>query len=131
MYNTKIDISHIPFSRYGAYATIVATPIDEEHTAFNELTLIYAKRRGDLSPIYKVTVGINEKQEFSCTADPGSVTIKNDNGSAHTRRIVCLSNCSAQIFRRSSHCLPMFIAPRSSIHVSHKTAKTFFEEKRG
>lgn len=82
MYNTPIDISHIPFSRYGAYAAISAKPVNEEHTAFNEITLLYAKRRGDVSPIYNVTVGLDKKQEFTCTADPGSVTIKNDNGSA-------------------------------------------------
>ena len=44
MYNTAIDISHIPFSRYGAYATISAKPVNEEHTAFNEVNLFYAKR---------------------------------------------------------------------------------------
>ena len=82
MYNTKIDISHIPFSRYGAYAAISATPANEERTLFNELTFLYSKLRGDVSPIFSVKIGLDEPQEFECVADPTSVTVKTDSGSA-------------------------------------------------
>ena len=42
MFETKIDISHIPFSRYGAYAAIAAVPANEERPSFKELILLYA-----------------------------------------------------------------------------------------
>ena len=82
MFETKIDISHIPFSRYGAYAAIAAVPANEERTSFKELILLYAKLRGGESPIFSMKIGTDKPQEFSCSADPGSVTVKTNDGCA-------------------------------------------------
>lgn len=82
MFETKIDISHIPFSRYGAYAAIAAVPANEERTSFKELILLYAKLRGDESPIFSLKIGTDKPQEFSCSADPGCVTVKTNDGCA-------------------------------------------------
>lgn len=82
MFDTKIDISHIPFSRYGAYAAIAAVPANDERTSFKELILLYAKLRGGESPMFSVKVGTEERQEFACTADAGSVKISTDSGFA-------------------------------------------------
>ncbi|MBO4392107.1 MAG: hypothetical protein J5816_02255 [Clostridia bacterium] len=82
MFDTKIDISHIPFSRYGAYAAIAAVPANSERTSFKELILLYSKLRGGESPMFSVKVGTDEPREFACTADPGSVKISTDRGFA-------------------------------------------------
>ena len=83
MYNTKIDISHIPFSRYGAYVAITANPANEERTEFKELMFHHAKVRFDGNAIFVVKIGSEEEpQNFTCEADPGVVTVRNKNGSA-------------------------------------------------
>ncbi len=82
MSRTAIDISHIPFSRYGAYVAIVATPANEERTLFKELTFYHSKLRFEKSPVYTLRVGTGPYSDFECTSDPTHITIRTEQGSA-------------------------------------------------
>jgi len=82
MYNTAIDISHIPFSRYGANLALSAKPANEERTEFNELYIHHAKLRADGNTMFILKVGLGEPQNFTCEAEPDAVTIKTADGSA-------------------------------------------------
>lgn len=73
---TRIDISHIPFSRYGAYVSVTR---DEGK---KELLIHNVKRRFEEGPAYSVRFGKEEGEDFVSMAVPEKIEISNGNGKA-------------------------------------------------
>ena len=76
---TKIDITHIPFSRYGAYVAVTRDE-NREGKAANELIIQSVRRRFQESPLFSLTFGKDEDEDFSCSAVPEVLTVENANG---------------------------------------------------
>lgn len=64
MNETRIDITHIPFSRYGAYVSV------SRDEGKKELIIHNVKRRFEEGPMFSLTFGKDEPQDFVCTASP-------------------------------------------------------------
>ncbi|MBE6711070.1 MAG: hypothetical protein E7579_08125 [Ruminococcaceae bacterium] len=80
----KIDITHIPFSRYGAYVSVTRDEGKNGSPAAKELVIQSVRRRFEESPTYSLTFGgtFEEPDDFTCTADPDVLTVENENGYA-------------------------------------------------
>ncbi len=78
----SIDITHIPFSRYGAYLALTRDPDKDGKSAAKELTVHTDRRRFDEGPLFSLSFGAEEAEDFTCTAVPEAVTVENEHGSA-------------------------------------------------
>lgn len=76
MNETRIDITHIPFSRYGAYVSV------SRDEGKKELIIHNVKRRFEEGPMFSLTFGKDEPQDFVCTASPEKIRVENENGHA-------------------------------------------------
>lgn len=79
---TNIDITHIPFSRYGAYISVTRNEGKNGEADAKELILHSVRRRFEESPTFSLTFGKDEPEDFTCTADPAVLTVENINGCA-------------------------------------------------
>jgi len=75
-----IDITHIPFSRYGAYVSV--TRDETPDGPAKQLVIHSVRRRFEEGPAFVLTFGTEEPEDFACFADPGELTVTNDHGSA-------------------------------------------------
>lgn len=82
MKNVVVDISHIPFSRYGAYMSVTREFTPENKLA-NELTVHTCRRRFHESPLFTISFGKNGTDDFTCSATPVVLTVKNKDGYAN------------------------------------------------
>ncbi|MGI6744015.1 MAG: amylo-alpha-1,6-glucosidase [Eubacteriales bacterium] len=82
MKNPRIDITHIPFSRYGAYISLTRNEGKNGEKAPNELIIHSVRRRFEEGPTYSLSFGNTEAEDFTCIADPAVLTVNNDNGYA-------------------------------------------------
>lgn len=73
---TEIDISHIPFSRYGAYVSV------SREKGERELVIHNVKRRFEEGPMYSVRFGRKGEADFDSTAFPEKIEISNEQGKA-------------------------------------------------
>ena len=76
MNETRIDITHIPFSRYGAYVSV------SRDEGKKELIIHNVKRRFEEGPMFSLTFGKDELQDFVCMASPEKIRVENENGHA-------------------------------------------------
>lgn len=81
MKKCEIDITHIPFSRYGAYVSITRER-DNMGCAAKELTIHSARRRFGEGSMFSLAFGTNEISDFSAMAVPEVLTVTNQNGTA-------------------------------------------------
>ena len=78
----SIDITHIPFSRYGAYLAVTRDmDKDGTHTA-KALTIQAVRRRFEEGPMFSLSFGAEEAEDFTCSAAPEALTVENEHGSA-------------------------------------------------
>ena len=77
-----IDITHIPFSRYGAYIAVTREAGRDGAAAARQLIVQSARRRFDEGPVYALTFGEDGEEDFICSASPEAVTVKNEHGTA-------------------------------------------------
>ena len=66
MKNVAVDISHIPFSRYGAYISVTREFTPENKLA-NELTVHTCRRRFHENPLFTISFGKNGTDDFTCS----------------------------------------------------------------
>lgn len=78
---TPIDITHIPFSRYGTYVAVTRDEGKNGKGDAKELIIQSVRRRFRESPIFSLTFG-SGRENFTCTADPAVLTVKSRKGSA-------------------------------------------------
>ncbi len=81
MNKTAIDITRIPFSRYGAYVS-VTRDLDKDGHAVRELIIHSVRRRFGQGPMFSLSFGENGTDDFSCTAVPEVLTVENEKGSS-------------------------------------------------
>ncbi|MDD3279701.1 MAG: trehalase family glycosidase [Lachnospiraceae bacterium] len=74
MPQTQIDITHIPFSRYGAYLSVTRNERDKE------LIIHHVGRRFGEGPTLSLTFGEEDGEEFSCSAEPEKITVETPKG---------------------------------------------------
>ncbi|MBR4896288.1 MAG: hypothetical protein IKZ41_07665, partial [Clostridia bacterium] len=79
---TGIDITHIPFSRYGAYLAITRDEGKNGEGNSKELVIQCARRRFEESPLFLLTFGTEEPEDFVCSAVPEVLTVENRKGCA-------------------------------------------------
>ena len=77
MKDVNIDISHIPFSRYGAYLSITRGGERDD-----TLTIHSDRRRFDEGPIFSLSFGRDGAEKIECSASPEAIRIKAARGSA-------------------------------------------------
>ena len=75
-----IDITHIPFSRYGAYLAVTRDEGKDGTGDAKELVIQCARRRFEESPLFSLTFGGEAPEDFSCSAVPELLTVGNENG---------------------------------------------------
>ena len=80
MKSIAIDITHIPFSRYGAYVSITRNAGKNGEKDAKELIIHSARRRFEEGPVFALTFG--DAEDFNCNAVPEAITIKNEHGNA-------------------------------------------------
>lgn len=71
---TKIDITHIPFSRYGAYVSVT------KEAEQKELTVHFVQRRFGEAPALTLSFGPEGADDFVCSADPEKITVETGKG---------------------------------------------------
>ncbi len=77
---TGIDITHIPFSRYGAY---VAVTRDADGDGWKkELTVHTVRRRFEEGALFSLGFGKEGTDDFSVSAVPEAITVENADGRA-------------------------------------------------
>ena len=81
MVKNEIDITRIPFSRYGAYVS-VTRELDNDGYPAGELIIHSVRRRFGEGPMFALTFGENGTDAFSCHAVPEVLTVENENGYA-------------------------------------------------
>lgn len=81
MKKCEIDITRIPFSRYGAYVS-VTRDIDNMECAAKELIIHSVRRRFDKGPMFSLSFGNDEACDFSTMAVPEVLTVTTQNGTA-------------------------------------------------
>ena len=81
MVKNEIDITRIPFSRYGAYVS-VTRELDNDGYPAGELIIHSVRRRFGEGPMFALTFGENGTDAFSCHAIPEVLTVENENGYA-------------------------------------------------
>ncbi len=81
---TNIDITHIPFSRYGAYVSVTRNEGKDGEGDAKELVIHSVRRRFEESPTFSLTFGkdIDNPDDFTCTADPAVLRVANADGYA-------------------------------------------------
>ena len=78
-----IDITHIPFSRYGAYLSVTRDEGKDGEGPAKKLVIHSVRRRFEESPLFELTFGAEgEEEDFTCSADPEALTVENEHGSA-------------------------------------------------
>ncbi len=82
MQTTKIDPTHIPFSRYGAYVAVTRDEGKNGEPDAKELVIQGVRRRFEECALFTLTFGKGEAEDFICTAVPEVLTVKNDHGYA-------------------------------------------------
>ena len=75
-----IDITHIPFSRYGAYLAVTRDEGKDGTGDAKELVIQCARRRFEESPLFSLTFGGEAPEDFTCSAVPELLTVGNENG---------------------------------------------------
>ncbi len=80
MSQTMIDITHIPFSRYGAYLAVTRDEGKDGTGDAKELVIQCARRRFEESPLFSLTFGGEAPEDFTCSAVPELLTVENENG---------------------------------------------------
>ena len=80
MSQTMIDITHIPFSRYGAYLAVTRDEGKDGTGDAKELVIQCARRRFEESPLFSLTFGGETPEDFTCSAVPELLTVGNENG---------------------------------------------------
>ena len=76
-----IDITHIPFSRYGAYLAVTRDEGKDGTGDAKELVIQCARRRFEESPLFSLTFGGETPEDFTCSAVPELLTVDNQKGS--------------------------------------------------
>lgn len=76
MENLPINITHIPFSRYGAYISVTLTEGEKELIIHN------VQRRFDESPTLRLRFGETGTSDFEVFAKPSHILVKADEGEA-------------------------------------------------
>lgn len=79
---TNIDITHIPFSRYGAYVAVTREKGKDGSAPAKALQIQSVRQRFKDSAVYTLTFGSEEPEDFTCIADPEILKIENKNGHA-------------------------------------------------
>ncbi|MBO7405011.1 MAG: hypothetical protein J6V24_08625, partial [Clostridia bacterium] len=82
MQETRIDITHIPFSRYGAYVAVTRDEGKNGDGDAKELIIQCARRRFEESPLFSLTFGCEGDRDFTCSAVPELLTVGCGNGCA-------------------------------------------------
>ena len=82
MQETRIDITHIPFSRYGAYLAVTRDEGKNGDGDAKELIIQCARRRFEESPLFSLTFGKEGDLDFICSAVPETLTVESGSGSA-------------------------------------------------
>ncbi len=77
-----IGITHIPFSRYGAYLAVTRDEGKNGAGDAKELVIQCARRRFEESPLFSLTFGGEAPEDFTCSAVPELLTVDNQKGSA-------------------------------------------------
>ena len=80
MRQTRIDITHIPFSRYGAYLAVTRDEGKNGERDAKELVIQCARRRFEESPLFSLTFGKDAPEDFTCSAVPELLTVECGNG---------------------------------------------------
>ena len=75
-----VDITHIPFSRYGAYLAVTRDEGKNGTGDAKELVIQCARRRFEESPLFSLTFGGEAPEDFTCSAVPELLTVGNENG---------------------------------------------------
>ena len=73
-----IDITHIPFSRYGAYLAVTRDEGKDGTGDAKELVIQCARRRFEESPLFSLTFGGEAPEDFTCSAVPELLTVGNE-----------------------------------------------------
>lgn len=76
MKETRIDITHIPFSRYGAGVSV------SRDEGKKELIIHNVKRRFEEGAMFSLTFGKDGTQDFTCMANPEKIQVENESGYA-------------------------------------------------
>ena len=79
---TNIDITHIPFSRYGAYVFITRDEPKRGKKDAKELIIQSVRRRFEESPTFSLTFGKDGAEDFTCSADPAVLRVESTSGYA-------------------------------------------------
>ena len=79
---TSIDIIHIPFSRYGAYVSIIRQAGMDGQPPAKALTIHSARRRFTETPFMSLSFGPDGGDDFTCTAAPEAIRVENERGHA-------------------------------------------------
>lgn len=82
MKTTQIDVTHIPFSRYGAYLSVTRNEGAPGQPDAKELIIYTMRRRFEESPLFSLSFGQKEAEDFTCSATPEVLTVKNEKGYA-------------------------------------------------
>ena len=77
----EIDITRIPFSRYGAYVSITRE-LNNMGCAAKELIIHSVRRRFGEGPMFSLFFGTHEICDFSAMAVPEVLTVTTQNGTA-------------------------------------------------
>lgn len=81
MIETAIDITHIPFSRYGAYVS-VTRDYDKDGSPAKALTIHSVRKRFEEGPMFSLSFGKDGDDDFTCSARPEAAAVENGNGRA-------------------------------------------------
>lgn len=79
---TSIDITRVPFSRYGAYVAVTREIGKDGEPDARELVIQTARQRWHNSAAYKISFGSEEPLDFTCLAEPESLKVENESGYA-------------------------------------------------
>ena len=78
----SIDITHIPFSRYGAYLAVTRDMDKDGIRTAKALTIQAVRRRFEEGPMFSLSFGAEEAEDFTCSAAPEALKVENEHGSA-------------------------------------------------
>lgn len=82
MKTAVVDITHIPFSRYGAYISVTRNEGKEGEPDARELIIHSMRQRFQDGPLFSLKFGSGEPEDFKCHANPDALYIENENGKA-------------------------------------------------
>ena len=78
----EIDITHIPFSRYGAYVAVTRDKIPGGTEYAKVLTIHTVRRRFEEGALFTLSFGAEEPEDFEVSAVPEAITVSNEHGKA-------------------------------------------------